>query len=706
MFRRLQSAPPSVWWAWACVAMLGSGAFQLVFPQLRWTLAAGHGLSTLYPALLLAGALAYAGRNVPGWLAPGALLLGIGRGAIEPGGLWFAHVAALLLELGVFLLAAWVMARATRGDASFLQRSLAPALVAIGAFDLVTGATLLRGETLTPGLTAVWLVGLPVLLALQLGAWGQLRRRELERAAQMLEDQVLEQTERYRTVSELSSDYGFSARIGPDRRLEIEWITDAFTRITGYHGERLDGLGWLDLVHPDDRTEVVEQLEGVLGRHRATIEARLLTRSGEVRWIESRFARLDDTPDGRVRLVGAGRDVTERVRAQQEKRRIERRMAETQRMESLGKLAGGIAHDFNNALTVILGNIQLALEEHADGDVDPRRLHRIQAAAEHAAGLTDQILAYSGKAAVALEPLDLSSLVKDILDLVQASVGENAVVDTHLPGGLPPVEGDVTQLRQVLLNLVTNASEALGEQGGLIRVRSGARGLAEDEIEDAVGSQDALPGHYVFLEVADSGPGLDPELRPRIFEPFVSSKTMGRGLGLAAVEGIVRAHRGVILISSDPGHGTVFQVLLPRGSRAAMSQERREVPAHGHGTVLVVDDDSGVREVADAFLSRAGFEVRTVDSGRAALQLLDSDTERVDAVVLDLVMPDLSGEATFLALRERHPELPVVLASGYDRESAAKRFAARGIAGFVRKPFAPDDLARSVQTALARRRRR
>jgi CheY-like chemotaxis protein len=385
---------------------------------------------------------------------------------------------------------------------------------------------------------------------------------------------------------------------------------------------------------------------------------------------------------------------------------MEEKLREMQRLESLGRLAGGIAHDFNNALTVVLGNARLAQAELPPDHPGAAHLARIHSAAEYAAGLTEQILAYAGKAAVDPVPLDVSTVVNDTLELLRASVGSDVSIETHLPAGLPLVEGDLTQMRQVLVNLVINASEALGGKGGLVRIRTGARGLSESDLGECIGAAGVAPGHYVSLEVSDSGPGLPRELHARIFEPFFSTKAEGRGLGLAAVHGIVRAHGGIIRVDSDPGRGASVELLFPRGARAALQPPvARPAPERRRGRVLVVDDDEAVLEVAGAFLTRAGFEVETAAGGREALRILSNGAPAVDAVVLDLVMPDLSGEATFLALRERHPDLPVVLASGYDREQAAQRFSARGVADFVRKPFEPDALATSVRRALVERRR-
>jgi PAS domain S-box-containing protein len=698
-----------VWWAWACIVMLASGALTQVLPGAGWTVPVGFGLGTLYPALLLGGALRFRAKQAPRWLAPGAFGVGLVRGLVYQAGFSeLSLAAAVAVEPALAVAAAVAVARTDlHGPSTPVHRALPVALVAVGILDGLTGLIMLPGGELAPqGLIRAWLLGAPALLALQLTAWGDLSRRQLERVREQLEERVAEQTERYRTVSELSSDYSFSYRLTPEGFAQTEWVTDAVTRMTGFAPEEFEGLGWLEIIHPGDRESLLKQLEGFFaGEDQPNLlDTRIITKSGEVRWLNMRYGAVEEIADGGLRIVGAVSDITERVRAEQERQRLDLHMREMQRLESLGRLAGGIAHDFNNVLTVILGNAKLALEDLDRGKLDRARLQRIRSAAQYAAGLTDQILTYSGKAAVAVQAVDLSSLVREMLDLLRAVVSEQTVLDVHLPDGLPAVEGDVTQLRQLLVNLVTNASEALGEEGGTVRIRTGARGFGEEELGGGFGTLDPEPGHYVVLEVEDTGAGLDSSPAAQLFEPFFTTKTAGRGLGLAAVHGIVRGHRGVILVDSEPGRGTAFQILLPRSLRQAVSAQRKP-PARrlvGRGTVLLVDDDADVLEVAQEFLRRAGFEVRSAGSGREAIELVREPGSEVDAVVLDLVMPGLTGEETFLALREVRPELPVVLSSGYDREQAAERFSARGITDFVRKPYEPEALVASVRNALAR----
>jgi CheY-like chemotaxis protein len=378
-------------------------------------------------------------------------------------------------------------------------------------------------------------------------------------------------------------------------------------------------------------------------------------------------------------------------------------MQEVQRLESLGVLAGGIAHDFNNVLTVILGNTRLAASDLAAGLSPRERLARIEAAAEHAAALTGQMLTYSGKASIAPSSIDLSRLARDMLDLLRASVSEKCRLDVDLEGGLPPVEGDATQLRQVLLNLVTNASDALGDRGGEVWVRTGCMQADADTLLDAHGVARPEPGEYVYLEVSDTGIGMDEEQQHRVFEPFFTTKETGRGLGLAAVLGIVCAHRGVIRIESAPGAGTIFRVLLPSAARAAHTSAAPD-PSLAAGaraaSVLVIDDDEAVLELAREVLERAGHRVLTASTARAGIALFRERSAEVDAVVLDLALP---GSPALAALRAIRPEVPIVVASGYDRASADSRLGDATPVGFLHKPYEPSELLGLVRAALARR---
>jgi two-component system cell cycle sensor histidine kinase/response regulator CckA len=291
-----------------------------------------------------------------------------------------------------------------------------------------------------------------------------------------------------------------------------------------------------------------------------------------------------------------------------------------------------------------------------------------------------------------------------MLGLLHASMTQKGSLELDLAEDLPTVEGDATQIRQVILNLVTNASEALGEGDGKVRVRT--RLLAADArlLSDSFGAPEPATGEYVALEVSNTGEGMDPALSARIFEPFFTTKSSGSGLGLAAVLGIVSTHRGVIRVANQPDGGTLFQVLIPSSARRAESvHQAREpaAPASEGGRILVVDDEPAVLELAQEFLERSGFEVLTAPGGREGVEVFRAHSGEVEAVVLDVVMSEGSAEEAFLEMRRIRPDVPVVLVSGYDKANALEVFAAHGISSFLHKPFEPEELVESVRNAVA-----
>ncbi len=397
-------------------------------------------------------------------------------------------------------------------------------------------------------------------------------------------------------------------------------------------------------------------------------------------------------------------DVTARKRAEQERTALEAQVRRTERLQSLGVLAGGLAHDFNNLLGVILGNSRLLQEQLPPGSVLADKVREIRSAAEHAAGLTEQMLATSGRGPRVRELVDLSALVEGLLDLCRSALPEGAELRSELSRELPPVEGDPVQLRQVLHNLVANAGEALEGRAGSVTLRSTRAQADAGTLAGLVGGEELEPGEYVVLEVADTGVGMDARTQARIFEPFYSTKFAGRGLGLAAVLGLVRGHRGALRVESAPGRGTTIAVWLPRASDTRAS---RDAPAAADepcgGRILVVDDDEPMLRLTELFLLDAGFEVTTALGGRAALDRLGSGIGRFDGVVLDLAMPDVGGELVLEAIRAAQPGLPVVVVSGYAQEAARHPLMRSPGTRFLHKPYEPEDLVGQVRAALAAR---
>ncbi len=396
--------------------------------------------------------------------------------------------------------------------------------------------------------------------------------------------------------------------------------------------------------------------------------------------------------------------IAERAREQEERLALERGLLETQRLESLGLLAGGIAHDFNNLLMGVLGNADLALHDLPDESPARQRIEDLKATAGHLAELTNQLLAYSGKGRFLVKRLDLSGLVQEMQRLMQVTIPETAAVRTALAAELPPIEGDASQIRQVVLNLLTNAADAIGSRPGLIAIRTGAQDLDGRSDGAAWPGAELPPGSYVFVEVSDNGGGMDAATRDRIFDPFFTTKFTGRGLGLAAVQGIVRGHGGSIHVYSEPGQGTTIKVLFPAAARGEPSddRERPAPPAERptRGLVLLVDDGETVLEVVSMLLERLGWQVLKARNGVEAVQQVRDRGPEISLILLDLTMPEMDGVEAFSRIHAMHPELRVILSSGYNHQDATSHFAGRGLAGFIQKPYDLNGLEAALEAAM------
>jgi signal transduction histidine kinase/CheY-like chemotaxis protein len=401
-----------------------------------------------------------------------------------------------------------------------------------------------------------------------------------------------------------------------------------------------------------------------------------------------------------ARRVGA---LAAQRQTEEERANLHGRIEHAQRLESLGVLAGGIAHDFNNLLTGVLGNADLALRDLSPYAPARPLVDAIKTAAVRASELTKQLLAYSGKGRFVVQPIDLNMLIEEMAHLLQVSISKKAVLKVNFADNLPSIDADVSQVRQVVMNLITNASEAIGERSGVISISTGVVDAGHRYLAESFCDANLADGYYVFLEVSDTGVGMDEATRERIFDPFFTTKFTGRGLGLAAVLGIVRGHRGAIRVYSEPRKGTTFKVLFPvsQSSPAARLEERAEIDDwRSSAVVLVVDDEESVRGVMKMMLESAGMTVLTASDGREALAIFRERAADIDAVVLDMTMPRMGGADTFREMRLVRPDVRVVLSSGYNEQDATNHFAGKGLAGFVQKPFARGALLERVRDAV------
>jgi len=403
----------------------------------------------------------------------------------------------------------------------------------------------------------------------------------------------------------------------------------------------------------------------------------------------------------------------EQKRAQEEKQVMERRMLKTQKLESLGILAGGIAHDFNNLLAVVLGNAELALYKLDDMSPVRRNIEAVRKASNQAAELTNQILAYSGKGRFVVEPINIEQLLEEMSDLLKALISRKTLLEYKLTGNLPTFSGDLSQIRQVLVGLITNAAEAIGENHGSITLNTGRMDCNRDYLDNV--NKDLLArldkplaeGEYVYFEVSDTGCGMDVETMEKIFDPFFTTKFIGRGLGMSAILGIVDGHRGAIVIQSKLGDGTTFKVLFPADEHADEKKvEIQKEPSIEEnkgqlvGTILIADDEKAVLGVGKAVLENMGFNVLTASDGGEAVEVFHKHKDEIRCVLLDLTMPRMDGEEAFREIRRIKPDVKVILLSGYNEQEATQHFIGKGLTGFMQKPYTMRTLEVKLMSVL------
>ncbi|MEI6702128.1 MAG: response regulator, partial [Deltaproteobacteria bacterium] len=391
---------------------------------------------------------------------------------------------------------------------------------------------------------------------------------------------------------------------------------------------------------------------------------------------------------GQPAIMSICRDITGRKQAEEERRSMELQLQQAQKLESLGVLAGGIAHDFNNILMAIMGNADLALMRINKESPAVDNLKRIEQSAARAADLAKQMLAYSGKGKFVVEHIDMSRLVEEMINMVEVSISKKAVLRLNLTSLIPSVEADATQLRQIIMNLVINASEAIGEKSGVIAINTGCMECDKNYLTSVWLDENLGTGLYVYLEVSDTGCGMDKDTLAKLFDPFFTTKFTGRGLGMAAVLGIVRGHKGAIRVYSEPDKGSSFKILLPAVDRPVeiFNGGNQVDDWRGEGTVLLVDDEETVRAIGSEMLRELGFQVVTAEDGRDAVELFKSRDD-IDFVILDLTMPKMNGEQCFRELRKLKPEMKIIMSSGFNQQEVTQKFVGKGLSGFIQKPY-------------------
>jgi len=489
-------------------------------------------------------------------------------------------------------------------------------------------------------------------------------------------------------------------------------FNDRLARMIGYSLEELEPHVQVmeKLIHPDDLGRVRSAMKAHLANEIPyyEMEYRLKTKSGTTIWVLDRGKVVQRDEMGKpLRASGTFMDITNRKTMEESRDKLDSQVQYAQKLESLGVLAGGIAHDFNNILMGILGNADLALEDLSPFSPVREYIDSIEKAAKRAADLCRQMLAYSGKGKFVLNEVDLRELVHEMSHILNVSISKKHLLKIHFPQTLPRIKADPSQISQLLLNLVINASEAIGDQSGVISIVTGVMSCDRPYLRNSFLNEYLSEGDYVFVEVTDTGCGMDESTKSKLFDPFFSTKFIGRGLGLAAVLGIVRGHKGTLRVYSEIGMGTTIKILFPASEfqgHCELLPEDKKVPCSltlPRKTVLVVDDEDTVRHVGRRMLEKLGFEVMTASEGREALEIFKDHGDQIACVLLDLTMPFMDGQECFREIRRIRQDVPVILSSGYNEQDATQRFVGKGLAGFIQKPYVSETLKVKLLEVLA-----
>lgn len=510
----------------------------------------------------------------------------------------------------------------------------------------------------------------------------------------MAQEALKESEERFRTLIQNSSD----VIVIIDEKGLFTYESSSVQRVLGYEKGYLLGKTPADFIHPDDIEQVLNDLDEVYSSTNPGIptEFRFLKADGTWVSLEAIGKNLLDY-SGINGMVITARDITSRKKTEQERLEMERRLLHAQKLESLGVMAGGIAHDFNNLLMAILGNLDLALLDMSPVSRSRTYIEHALSAGHKAADLTNQMLAYSGRGKFDIKVFDMSEMVEEMVHLLKTAITKTITLNLQMNRDLPPIMADPGQVQQIIMNLLVNASDAIADRPGLITITTGIQ-----ECDEACFIQSQLknkprPGLYVYLEVKDTGCGMDEQTKEKLFDPFFTTKFTGRGLGMAAVLGIVEGHKGSISVESEPGKGTTVRVLFPSTREAEQFRMEREsaVPSVPRETkeaplpdeaVLVVDDEDMVLSVCKSMVEHLGCRVFTATDGDEAIEVFRAHKDEIGCVILDLTMPKKDGLATFEELRGIRSDIKIIISSGYDEQEITQRFLGRNSQASSKSP--------------------
>ena len=524
-----------------------------------------------------------------------------------------------------------------------------------------------------------------------------------------------ESEQRYRLLAENVTDVIWILDV---ETLKMKYVSPSVEKTQGYTPDEMAGLSIDQYLTPESFKRAVVALGEAMERaakgeidpknYSMTVELDEYHKNGTIIPVEITAGFILDKNDKPNAVLGISRDLSERKKTDNERTAIENRLQRSKKMESLGTMAGSIAHNFNNLLMVVLGNLELAKSDLSEGSTAARNIQRAANASQRAADLSSMMLTYVGQLRMESVPVDLSQAVKAVLKNLDESKMANVNLDMELTDPMPLVAADADQMRQMISGFITNAIEALGKEDGRVRISTGSMQCNKDYLSTTYLKEEMPEGMYAYVEVADTGRGMDAETLGKVFDPFFSTKFTGRGLGMAAVMGIIRSHNGAIKVSSAKNEGSVFTALLPIQGVAlrpsAVENKDNENIAE-RGIVLLVDDDEMVMDIGNQFLKRMGYTVRTASSGQKALDIIKQASNRIDCLLLDFTMPGMDGLETMQQVKKIRPDARIIISSGYTRLQIEDRFAHIGPPDdFIQKPFEMKALQEKLDRVISRPR--
>lgn len=515
----------------------------------------------------------------------------------------------------------------------------------------------------------------------------------------LAEEALREEKERYRAVVEQSRDAIF---LVDSRSRKILEANPALQKMIGYNADELQHMYLYDFIdHKPD--EIDTNIKRIIQTGYSDLgERKYRHKNGTIIHVHVRVSRIlfHDTDV----LCIVAHDISERKKAEKARLDMELRLQQIQKMESLAVMAGGIAHDFNNLLSAIMGNASLALLKQETGDSVQEYLERIEKSARRASELSRQLLAYAGKTEFIIKPLNLTALVREMINILRVSISKKAHIEFNLDDTIPAIDADQTQIRQIIMNLLINASEALPDGKGNITISTGIIHLRSKDLPKLILSESMIPGDYVFLELSDNGYGMTPKVRKKIFDPYYSTKEGGRGLGLASVLGIVRGHKGAISLHTEPGKGTSIKIIF-QISRQTAAEECLISPANhyhptGHGQILIIDEEKTTRRTTKEMLQQLGFEVLTAAREDKGLRLLRRFRDTIQLVIFDQTPSHQSCLEILTKIKAINNHLKVIISSTITESHCRQRFEHKQIAGFLHKPYSFEQFAEVIETAI------